>query len=654
MRGLTAPRRRKAASAILSAPCAEVVPAISASVHEAESGSQQALPETVSVAPERGFLGSTAYNAPFADNEGDIALEYDSESNPSDFGEKLHQQITAKQRGIHHLDHRVKEAMRVLKFLQKFPCLDRMMAARANKDLDCGIISFWLDSMTATIRDDVWEGGRIATEKSMTGLVQQLFKNTSRPIVIGPDMKPADYSAQFCQHNIRWEALGVFLLSCGLCVGGMYPDFASLNFVGNTETGRQSLHYNLYDMANICLTFCDELECINDLYFMATLENAVLSSQVLGDAHHLVWRKVGDMSTIVFAGGYHQEDKSMDIPFWLREVRRRTLGSAYALDKSLCMFLGRPPRIARRYCKIEIPLDLQDNELTLEREALQQVLANLAPDGWSKRSRESVGSENWTRPFIINALLREELLEMCLGPPQDDLRDKALDLIHRINQTHHNMPQSLSIPPCQWSSMEVQPSWCAINFFLEYKYNEFLIRRTLVRHLKDQPFELLALAHTILTAVVEVRNIRSIPSSRLASMQWVAVLYGLPPASVLALELMQQNSKELCHIRIAQDLCNFISYLRWVHVPGDGNFRIVERARRTLQRILDKFMEKLKHRSEAQPAVTDGQQLLTPSSGIISWPDGTDLNDFSWLTAEQWDAGLWPNMNMMELPFDVI
>lgn len=652
MKGLTAPKRKSINTHSQSSPSPNLIHGTSSTPAEASTlDSQNDLPGPLSGAQEHGFLGSTAYNAPFAENEERMALEYDSYSSEPDFGERLHEEITAKQRGIHHVDHRVKEAMRVLKFLQDFPSLENMINLWDKENQCTGIMALWMESAVSAIRNDLWDNGCLESEKSMMETIHRLFQNTSKRIIIKSDMKFGDLMEQFAGDNIRWETLAIFMTGCGLAISDMYSDFHGLKFTGGTESSRQSLHYNLYEMSNACVTFCDELGCMNDVYLIVQIENCVLVSQVLGDSHHLVWRKVGDMSTAIFAGGIHQQNKT-NLPFWLCETRRRCLGIAYALDKSLCMFLGRPPRIAKRYCKIEIPLDLDDRELILEGPALEEVLNNLRPDGWSTKSREGKSPDaGWTRPFIINALIREEVLEICLGPPQDDLRERAMDLIRRNGETHKSMPMTIDSNPGQWASREVSPSWHAVNLYLESKYNDFLVHRTLVRQLRDEPDELLQLAHLILTAVIEVRNIRGILPSRLGCVQWLAVLYGLPCAGVLALELMQLNSKGLSHTKVAQDLCVFISYLRWIHVPGDGNFQLVERARRTLQKILDKCMEMPRQKLNYSHLGRSGsQQLLTPTSDTILWPEPVAMNDFFWFDTEQLDPSLWANLNTMELP----
>ena len=133
----------------------------------------------------------------------------------------------------------------------------------------------------------------------------------------------------------------------GLCCNCLRFDEPLFDFVGHTEDDRQDFMYKMMQASNTCISFCEDAGQLSDLALWALLENGIYNSQVLGDAHYLTWRKIGDLSTAIFAQGYHQESKDASrLPFWLIEMRRRALGRAYSIDKLLCTFVGRPPRIS--------------------------------------------------------------------------------------------------------------------------------------------------------------------------------------------------------------------------------------------------------------------------------------------------------------------
>ena len=182
--------------------------------------------------------------------------------------------------------------------------------------------------------------------------------------------------------------------------------------------------YRLLEVSNACVSFCEDAGQLSDAGVWLTLENCIYASQVLGDAHYLVWRKVGDLSTAIFAQGLHQEGKdTSNLPFWLIEMRRRALGEAYSIDKLLCTFVGRPPRISQRYCTIVPPMDVEYSELLLNDSNLENTISNIDENGW--RKSEKVRKSVYQRCIVLSSMLREEILELSLGPFQENMMEKS-------------------------------------------------------------------------------------------------------------------------------------------------------------------------------------------------------------------------------------
>lgn len=63
------------------------------------------------------------------------------------------------------------------------------------------------------------------------------------------------------------------------------------------------------------------------------------------------WRKLGDVVSSLFALGYHEQlgHPSVTPPF-LRDLRFVAYSRTYSADKNCSIFLGRPPRMLKRYC----------------------------------------------------------------------------------------------------------------------------------------------------------------------------------------------------------------------------------------------------------------------------------------------------------------
>ena len=100
------------------------------------------------------------------------------------------------------------------------------------------------------------------------------------------------------------------------------------------------------------------------------------------------------------------------------ELRKRSLALAYSVDKALATFVGRPPRISRRYCSIQVPLDLALEELSIDENEYNATVSALDVNGW--RRHDKMGRSSYLRTFVIVSLIREDILELSLGPTSND------------------------------------------------------------------------------------------------------------------------------------------------------------------------------------------------------------------------------------------
>lgn len=94
------------------------------------------------------------------------------------------------------------------------------------------------------------------------------------------------------------------------------------------------------------------------------------------------------------------------------EVRRRHFCAAYQFDKGLATFLGRPPRISKRYTDSKIPLDLSDEALATNHTDLSHARAGLDEDGWS--NHRPFQRATWIRVRYIVTTFRDEVLEVSM------------------------------------------------------------------------------------------------------------------------------------------------------------------------------------------------------------------------------------------------
>lgn len=176
--------------------------------------------------------------------------------------------------------------------------------------------------------------------------------------------------------------------------------------------------------------------------------------------------------------------------------------------------------------------------------------------------------------------------------------------------------------------------------YLGLLYNEFMVRRTLCRCLREGPDELLQLSQRILSIVVEVSNMRSSLTSTRRYVPWVTIFYGLPPAGCLALELLRHKRQQVTlasgfpRSQVIQDLSVFVSSLKWVYFPGDGMYSLADQARKFLQQILDLILT---------DSTTSDPPCVIPTSASES--TGVEfVDDIPWFGSPSLDADFWLNL----------
>lgn len=95
------------------------------------------------------------------------------------------------------------------------------------------------------------------------------------------------------------------------------------------------------------------------------------------------------------------------------EARRRIVCQIFIADKFLATFVGRPALLTRRFCSIQLPLDLDDGVLLSDKDTFQRQLVRLDSDGWDMDSR--LHSASILRVRTMVALIRDEILEIGLS-----------------------------------------------------------------------------------------------------------------------------------------------------------------------------------------------------------------------------------------------
>lgn len=123
------------------------------------------------------------------------------------------------------------------------------------------------------------------------------------------------------------------------------------------------------------------------------------------------------------AGLHQQRQDTRSLPFFLLEMRKRIFVRFYTTDITMATFLGRPPRISKRFCAMELPMDLDEAALSLSGSALEKEIEKMDTDGWNTRGQVHTGTV--LRWAVMTSMIREDILELLLSRAKVDVLQLA-------------------------------------------------------------------------------------------------------------------------------------------------------------------------------------------------------------------------------------
>lgn len=210
----------------------------------------------------------------------------------------------------------------------------------------------------------------LATDREVAATISGgLFAQSCRPLLAGPDTSAETFGEQFSGIRARWETVGLFLIA--LSRATMSPRHSSGDTI-RSEAQRRHVRRLAMHFADRCLEICLSLDSLNDLQLVLVIENFILHTLVDGDQSASPckaesakadvtigfesWRKLGDLSSSIFALGYHQDILGPSaVPPFLLSIRQAAFAYSYSADKNISLFLGRPPRILKNFCRLRQP-----------------------------------------------------------------------------------------------------------------------------------------------------------------------------------------------------------------------------------------------------------------------------------------------------------
>ncbi|CAG8230804.1 unnamed protein product [Penicillium salamii] len=422
----------------------------------------------------------------------------------------------------------------------------------------------------------------------------------------------------------RWETIGLLFILTGLATDLVSHDHPV--FTDTDAMDAKTLATTATAVGDICLQFCDSTGIANDLVSWMLLHQTSLLTIVYGESgkwsdHYppmistdiildfRPWRKLGELSTTVFALGLHQ-DSSTNAPFFLAELRKRTMVAAFAVDKVLATFLGRPPLISWRYCNIPMPLDLSLEEVFAEPNVRDAAIARLdGATGWNQAGTLKKGP--WARTALITSILREKVLELSLSWQTENLSERVEELIQESRRLRQGLPDFLQwMPDGDEADISRVEDAFLFELYLEFLYNDFLLYRTLGQRTHTQPPEIIDTSREVLKALILMVSKIIRCGQAMSGTGWILCLPGLPCAGVLSAELLRQsrspiraNSSSFPRSEIIQNLTLYASYLDTMIKPHEGNFRVAQQGQKAIRQVLDQVLS-----AEQLPPVIDESQ----------------------------------------------
>ncbi|KAJ5130432.1 uncharacterized protein N7515_006471 [Penicillium bovifimosum] len=437
-----------------------------------------------------------------------------------------------------------------------------------------------------------------------------LMQNSAQPLQFNDTTDLADFSAQFLDHNARWETLGIFFAA----VTRATIDIAFFPSLYTTEQEQYTLRRLCTKLCDFALEISLSLDCLNDLQLIMQYENFIVHSYVDGDQSYHSWRKLGDAISSTFALGYHENiETKPNIPPFLQELRKTAFARIYSADKNIAIFLGRPPRMNKRFCHFQIPS------------------CHNAPHSRAWSSDAQAGYRADTRWSALCASLKEEIWELLQDKHDPQCASRASAIQRQAETQWQRLPPHFrlesSLKECTQGPFERD---FVAGVRLHHLHVLFLIRLLLLKSPTEPDAPIIETAGQMLTLVVEIILLRDQLTNSGTGLIWKVAYYGLPAAGILLLAMLKQHMPRMQRTRSLQDLSVFVAEVQIGTIvrAGDPNYALLSKATRTIQRFLDST-----HSDTAQPvAEVAGQEGTDEWATLLS----LDLWDF--------EAGFWQSL----------
>ncbi|KAF7596861.1 hypothetical protein BBP40_011906 [Aspergillus hancockii] len=411
---------------------------------------------------------------------------------------------------------------------------------------------------------------------------RHLLRNSARPLEFDQTSDIDSFSAQFLHRNARWETLGIFLSAvCRATID--IPFFPSLYL---SEKEQYALRKMVTKLSDYALEISLSLDCLNDLQLIFQYENFIVHSNVEGDQSYQSWRRLGDAITSTFAMGYHENiENKPEIPPFLIELRKLASARLYSADKNIAIFLGRPPRMSKRFCHFQ---------LVASWTGFDGATPQHITDGLGGVEDAKAGYQTETRWSALCASLKEEIMEMFCDNRRETFVERASVIQKKAESYWEALPPHFrlegSLKQCTQNPFE-RDFVAAVR--LNHLHVLFLLRLLLLNTPAEPDISITEVAQQMLSLVVEIILLRDQLVNSGTALVWKVAYYGLPAAGIVLLAMLRKqdipNPTQASWTRAVQDLTVFVAEIEAGAFikKGDPAYPLLSKATQTIRRFLD-------------------------------------------------------------------
>lgn len=350
-------------------------------------------------------------------------------------------------------------------------------------------------------------------------LSRLVWRNTYEPIHATGNTTVEEWASQASGASLRWETVGLLFSAIGLNSYVVLSEDTAYRSASYRAT-RATIAKRMLRLANECLEMSQECASHSDLYMCLLYERSPLTEAIRGDLSPEAWSRFSDVCNTAVELGLHKEKRvDTQTPFFLCELRIRLFETIYAHDKGVSTYLGRPPRISYRHCVIQLPSDLSDDEICGDHTVLTTALAGLE-NGYATQGK--ITRTTRRRASLIHYSIREDILEIVLGNPHEDVSVRVEQIRERIKLAVAEMPafmdvnldelldsvqrgMTIQIPGrnVPWRPLDVIRT---LGFHCVLQHTDFLLERALYRRTKSDPSSLLAASRRLLDLAMKIHK----------------------------------------------------------------------------------------------------------------------------------------------------